>query len=134
MDIGIDQSIPRNDLKLLPDGRYIYIDPITNKFDIDRFSRAYQPYRDLRNEHNAMKLRELNSSNNVIPLDEPYNNSPLNKPIGQILIDTKDSLFNTLDDILKNGLHIDTFTKDNRLFYIGLTLIFVALFISVMNI
>ncbi len=133
MDIGVDQSVPRGDLKLLPDGRYIYINPITNKFDIDRFSRYYQPYRDLRNKHSAMKLKELNAPNNTIKIDEPYKNNPLNKPIGILLVDTKDSLFNTMDDLLKYGFQMDTFTKDNRLFYLGITLIFIAALASVMN-
>ena len=41
----------------------------------------------------------------------------------QIIINTKNAWFNLLDDLLDQNFVLDTFTKENRLFYIGLTII-----------
>jgi hypothetical protein len=42
----------------------------------------------------------------------------------EIIINTKNAWFNLLDDLLDQNFVLDTFTKENRLFYIGLTIIF----------
>jgi hypothetical protein len=42
----------------------------------------------------------------------------------QIIINTKNAWFNLLDDLLDQNFVLDTFTKENRLFYIGLTIVF----------
>ena len=72
------------------------------------------------------KLAKLNTPSQSISVYE--------QSIPKILSDTKDTLFNTLDDLLQGAFTMDTFTKDNRLFFIGLTLIFVALFVYIYNI
>ena len=66
------------------------------------------------------KLDKLNVPKKVTPI---YRDS-----LGQILIDTKDALFQILDDLLQHKFTLDTFIKDNRLFYIGMILIFIASF------
>lgn len=124
MDINVDQATPRNDMITQNDGKSIYIDPANNKFDIDKFNRYYEQYRDRRREQSKenleKKLAALNAPEIVIPV---YNQS-----IPKIMLDTKDTIFNVLDDILQGNFEIDTFVKENRLFYLGITFIFVALF------
>lgn len=130
MDINRDLADPRKDMIKDEEGRYIYVDPANNKFDIDKFNRYYEQYRDRRRvemkEKMEAKLKELNAPQPSIPV---YNQS-----IPKILIDTKDSIFNLLDDLLQGKFTIDTLTKNNRLFFIGITLFFIGLFVYIYNI
>ena len=59
--------------------------------------------------------------------EEKNNANVTNMSISQILINTKDALFNLLDDILEQRFETETFTRDNRLFYIGITILFFAI-------
>jgi len=102
-----------------------------NNPDIDNFDRNYEQYI-LKRKKNmkqkmALRLAELNNDN---PIDTPI----YSKNIASIIIDTKDALFDLLDDLLQHKFTIDTFTKNNRMFYIGLILILIALFIYIYNI
>jgi hypothetical protein len=45
--------------------------------------------------------------------------------IGELLVNMKDAMFDTIDDMLGFDFSVETFTKNNRLFYLGL---FVVLF------
>jgi hypothetical protein len=47
----------------------------------------------------------------------------LSLPVSQHLENMKDTVSGTIDDLQNNGVTMNTFTKDNRLFYIGLILI-----------
>jgi len=130
MDINVDQAVPRKDMTMNQDGKYLYVDPSNNKFDIDKFNRYYEQYRERRRvrmkEEMNRKLTELNKPDPTIPV---YRQS-----IPKILLDIKDSLFNTLDDILQGKISIETFTKNNRLFYLGIALFFIAIFMYVYSI
>ncbi len=63
------------------------------------------------------RLLKLNSEANK-PSDVPF----YKKNIGQLFIGIKDTWFEILDDILDKQFSIKIFTKDNRLFFIGLTI------------
>ncbi len=130
MDINRDLSDPRHDMIKLKGGKYIYVDPISSKFYIDRFSRYFQQYRDKRRIEMRRGMEEKLDS-----LLFPEPEIPIyQEPIQTIAIAAKDSIFETLDDILQNKLSIETFTKDNRLFFIGLTLILIAIFVYIYSI
>ena len=43
--------------------------------------------------------------------------------MGEIIIGIKDTWFGILDDLLLQRFTFDTFTKDSRLFFIGITLV-----------
>lgn len=122
MDIGKDQATPREDMEKLNNGTYLYkIDD--NRFEVDRFNRDFDQYKVRRklemNESMRKRLEELNT-----PEPEP----PIyNQPIGKILIDTKDEIFNIIDDLLQFKISVSTFTKANRLFYIGLIIVIIAI-------
>jgi len=64
-------------------------------------------------------LAELNIPEEEIPIYE--------ESVGNMLINFKDSIFNTLDDILQKKFSIETITKNNRLFYWGMLLVIIAL-------
>jgi len=121
MDINVDQAKPRGDLERLESGKYIY--KLENdKFDIDKFNRDFDQYKDQRKKEMEEtlqgKLDELNKPKEQIPA---YNLS-----MGQIVINIKDTLFNILDDMLHFNFTWDIILKENRLFYLGLTFIFIA--------
>jgi hypothetical protein len=121
MDIGVDQSTPRGDLTRDEDGKYTY--KITkNRNEVDRFNRDFEQYADRRKlvmqqQMNA-RLEELNA---------PQDDTPIyKKPIGTILIKTKDTVFDILDDMMQFKFS-QIFTKDNRLFHIGVILLIITL-------
>jgi len=114
----------KDDLKKLEDGKYLYVLP-DGKLDVDKFNRAFDQYIDKRKEYIQeqvdKRLDELNRAPPPIPI---YKRS-----IGEIMVNTKDALFNTLDDVLQFKFESGTFTKDFRLFYIGLFIIIIAFII-----
>ena len=126
MDVQIDQSVPRNDMIKEEDGKYIYrIDE--NRDEVDRFNRDFEQYKERRKKMMKIKLDEK-----LDRLNQPPEELPLyNQPVGSILIQTKDAWLNLLDDLLQFRFTLDTFTKENRLFHIGLTIVFVAIFMYV---
>lgn len=130
MDINVDQADPRKDMIKEDSGKYLYVDPSNNKFDIDKFNRYYEQYRDRRREQMKeemnKKLKELNAPDPVIPV---YRQS-----IPKILTDVKDSMFNLLDDLLQGNFTMDTFIKNHRLFYLGIIFVIIAVFMYVYTI
>lgn len=121
MDINVDQSIPKNDLHRTVDGKYIYqIDK--DREEVDKFNREFDQYKIRRDQTMKQemedKLDELNKPTPPTPLYE--------KSVGEIVISTKDTVFNMIDDTVKFNFN-NFFTKDNRLFYIGLLIIMISL-------
>jgi len=121
MDIDKDLAEPDDTLRRFYDGAYLYRSN-SNDFDINKFDRFYEQYREKRKREMKKKmikkLAELNIPEEKIPI---YNES-----IGSILTNMKDSLFQLMDDILQHKFTINTFTKNNRLFYLGLIFVIVA--------
>lgn len=69
---------------------------------------------------------------------EKLNENNTKKSIGElsvveILVNMKDAWFETMDDLLSGKFNYDTFTKNNRLFYYGLTIIIVVIVIYISN-
>lgn len=126
MEVGQDLATPNNDLIRTDTGKYIYrIDG--ERFEVDRFNRDFEQYAERRRQ-----VMDKTLNDKLEALNQPDPEPPVyEQPVGQILVDTKDGLFNLLDDLLQFKFSLDTFTKDNRLFFIGLTLVFIALFVLV---
>ena len=129
MNIGKDQATPRNDMVMCNDGKYLYrITP--TRMEVDRFNRDFDQYKERRKKEMAesmqKKLEELNRPEPIPPI---YQQS-----IGKILVDTKDSMFGFLDDILQFKFELSTLTKANRLFYIGLVLLLIAIILYLYDI
>ena len=95
------------------------------KFDIDKFNRQFGQYKikrkDEMEERIQQKLDELNR-----PVEET---PPYKLSIGTIAINTKDSIFNVIDDLLSFNFSWSIITKEHRLFYLGVFLITIALII-----
>jgi len=124
MDINKDLAKPDNNLLQFEDGKFFYRSS-SGDFDVDKFNRSYDQYKERRKKEKdkkmTLRLNELNEPKEEIPA--------YSKPIGQVLIDTKDALFEILDDLLQRRIEINTFKKNHRMFYIGLTMIFIAVFL-----
>lgn len=121
MDINVDLAKVDNTLVKQHDGSYLYRLP-NGKLDIDHYNKQISQYSEIRkNDTKLLVEQKLNDINKQKPVELVYDLS-----IGQIIINLKDNMFDILDDILNSRLTSETFTKDNRLFYLGLFMIIVA--------
>lgn len=103
---------------------------ITNgKFDLSKFNTGFEREKKEQKELNKDKQNaRLNLLNDVV------NNKPIYKQtIGEILIGIKDTWFYLIDDLLQQKFTLDTFTKENRLFYIGITLLIFSIILYLLN-
>lgn len=112
-----------NDLGRFESGKYLYrLDD--GSFDINRFNRDFDQYIDRRksvmSEMINKKFDELNRPVQEVPI---YDLS-----VGTILLNTKNVLFNILDDLLQGNIRNvwDVFIREHRLFYIGIFLLIIA--------
>lgn len=123
MDVGVDLATPSNDLKRDEStGKYLY-KINQNRFEVDRWNRDFEQYKERREKEKERKMKEK-----LDDLNKPVEKVPVyNLPLGQILINTKDALFEILDDLLQFHFEKETILKDDRLFYIGLILIIISL-------
>jgi hypothetical protein len=78
------------------------------------------------NEHEKeqQELQKLNENNN----NDVHNNS-----IYDMLIGINDTFFGMLNDIITLNIGSDFFIKNNRMFYVGILLIIIAVFMLVYN-
>jgi hypothetical protein len=51
-----------------------------------------------------------------------------------IIIGIKDTWFNLIDNVLNKNVSVQTFTKDDRLFYFGITILFITISIYIFGI
>lgn len=91
-------------------------------FNLGQFNKEFERTKEIAQE--SQRLRDLNKLNALSQVQE--RTSLYNLSILQIIINAKDAWFNLLDDLLDQKFVLDTFIKDNRLFYIGLTVLFFA--------
>ncbi len=123
MDIDRDQATPTTNFREQNDGIFQYQSD-NGDFDVDRFNLFFEQYRERRKKEQRKKMRDKLDDLNAPPVIKPiYKYS-----IGQIAIDTKDALFQILDDVLQGRWSVNTFTRDNRMFYIGIVFILLASF------
>ena len=122
MKIGVDQGLPRGNLGKDNEGKFFY--KLNNgKFDIDKFNRDFSQYIQKRKTDMKEILdQKLERLNKPVPVPLVYN-----LPVGQIIINIKDAFFDILDDIVNFKVASDTFTRSNRMFYVGIVCVIVAL-------
>lgn len=124
MNIDTDEATPSENLTVTNDGKYLFRSN-TGDFDIDRFNLFYEQYNDKRKKVQRSRIRaKLDELNKPIPKMPIYDDK-----IGKIFIDMKDSIFDTMDDILQGKFTFNTFTKNNRLFYLGFVLVLIVIFL-----
>lgn len=92
------------------------------RFDLGKFNKVFDVNREITKRN--QRVEELQKLNRLSQVETTTSLYDLN--ISQILVNTKNSWFNLLDDLLEQRFQLTTFTKENRLFYIGLTIVFIA--------
>ena len=101
-----------------------------NEFDLGKFNTAF--------DENKLRQKSITEYNSEIRLKllekNDTNNININKmSIIDLSIGIKDSWFYLIDDLLLQKFTINTFTKNNRLFYIGLTFILFSVILLFVN-
>lgn len=103
-----------------------------NRGDYDEvdFNKRFEQAKELASsrvkENERLRLENLNSEitqKNITQLS-----------VIEILIGIKDTWFELIDDLLQRKFNSNTFTKENRLFYIGVTIIVIVIFIYLFSI
>lgn len=98
-----------------------------NQYDLGQFDIAFDRNRQLASE--TQRIKDLNMLSQLAEQQEEK--SLYDLTITEIIINTKDAWFGLLDDLLDQQFEVETFTKENRLFYIGITLVFFAVIIYI---
>ena len=99
-----------------------------NEFDISKFNSAFEDKQDFKEND-----KELDTMKKVIEKEQLHDMS-----LGKILVNMKDEIFGILYDIItinfnSSDTFIEIFTKNNRLFYIGLFLIIICIFLYIIS-
>lgn len=106
-----------------PDGISETETELKKDFDLGKFNIVFDNNKKIIKQHQRLKdlekLNELSQQKQHISLYD--------QNIYQILVNTKDTWFNLLDDLLDHQYNPSTFYKDNRLFYIGITIMFFSI-------
>lgn len=101
-----------------------------NEFDIAQFNRKFEQNKELTTGLNYQLDQERLQAMN----QQPEVKKPWQLSISEILVGIKDSWFGLLTDLLQQKFFIETFTKDNRFFYIGLTIVVIIIIIYLFNV
>lgn len=94
-----------------------------NKLDLQKFNLAFEKEKDLVKYNN--KISEKDKLSKFQTATAKKSLSELS--IFEILIGIKDTWFDLIDDLLQKQFNATTFTKNNRLFYIGVTIIVIII-------
>uniref|UniRef100_A0A6C0E9T1 Uncharacterized protein n=1 Tax=viral metagenome TaxID=1070528 RepID=A0A6C0E9T1_9ZZZZ len=99
------------------------------KFDNQAFNKDFEKYildqKAKQIEEDNKKLKDM--------IKQEQTKKLYQMSVGDILVGIKDTWFGILDDVLAFRFSYDIFLKYNRLFFIGLTLIIIALLILLYN-
>lgn len=103
---------------------------VNDKFDINKFNAAFEQNIEATTQTNRdLESARLSKLNLQKPEVKPYELS-----FSQMLIGIKDTWFGLTDDLLQKQYYTETFTKQNRLFFIGLTIILIIIIIYLYDI
>src|SRR6186713_2624865 len=90
---------------------------------------TYNNYENINNFDINRSNKKLEENKALTTIIKPYQQS-----FSKILIGIKDTWFGLMDDLIQRKFYIETFTKNNRLFYIGLTIVIIIIVIFLFNI
>jgi hypothetical protein len=99
------------------------------KFDLGKFNDAFAGQKESQKKIN----NELDSYNLKMLGGDIVKKSLYQNDMGDIIIGIKNSWFFLMDDLLQQKISTNTFTKDNRLFYLGITFILIAIVMYIYN-
>ena len=107
-----------------------------NKYNLDeeklkKFNDNFDKYKYIIGE-----IKKLDDKNYIQKLNQEEKKAKpqiIDLTIGEILINLKDVWFEILDDILSTRMTPSVFTKENRLFYIGMTIFIFSIILYLYN-
>jgi uncharacterized membrane protein YcjF (UPF0283 family) len=112
----------RDDLQI--DLSDVYLD---NTFDLNLFNKKYEDVRKRRQQNIQLfeqeKLKQLDKTSFKKKLHQ--------YTVGELLFGIKDTIFGILIDLLNLQFTINTFSKQNRLFYIGLFIFIIIVILKI---
>ncbi|ATZ80618.1 hypothetical protein BMW23_0571 [Bodo saltans virus] len=104
---------------------------MSNKdFDLQQFNTQFDSYKKFEKKKNKEKE---NNKLQLLNEEANSNNSLLDKPLFGLFIGIKDTWFSIFDDIINKKVSADTFFINDRLFYIGFTIVILSLLLYMMN-
>jgi hypothetical protein len=97
----------------------------TDGSNVSKFNQQFEANKSVMTARNQeigdQKLQIMSKQSKI---KKPYQQSFL-----EVLIGVKDTWFGLIDDILQQRFYMETFNKDNRLFYIGVTIVLIVILI-----
>lgn len=100
------------------------------KFDSGEFNIAFDKYIQQTKKNTFTQSEERLGD---LLYKERIQNTYFNNPIFNIFVEIKNTWFYILDDIIQFNISIDIFTKGNRLFNLGMTFLFIAIFLIIIT-
>jgi len=102
--------------------------PKLDEFDVDKFNRVFEQYKQKTKEATQVNLDPKKYLNEG---DLKKESMLYEQSISSLLIKTKDSFFLIVNDILSMRINYDTFTKDYRMFHMGILMLIASAIIYV---
>lgn len=100
-----------------------------NMFNLELFNKKYEDVRKRRQK----RIKEIEEEK-LARLNRLKHKKKLHQfTVGEHMFNMKDALLGTLNDILRLNITIKTFTKQNRLFYLGLFTLITILIITLFS-
>jgi len=95
----------------------------TKKLDLKKFNKEFERRKEIKKKESGEKIKKrLGILNKPVRTERIYDQS-----IGNILINIKNTWIGILDDLMDGNFNLTIFTTKNRLFYIGITIVFISL-------
>jgi|SaaInlV_200m_DNA_3_1039701.scaffolds.fasta_scaffold69949_1 hypothetical protein len=107
------------------------VDVSTNdEFDVNKFNKLYDKLSD--EQLKEKKKKELEE------LEKQYGKKDITKnlyelSVGEIVIGFKDAMFGIINDLLHFNINFNTFSKEHRLFYLGILLLLISVTIYIIS-
>ena len=98
-----------------------------------RMEVVYQDFFDQKEEQILLSQKRLTEKMNELNNNNSDKVKIYNQSIGDIFLQMKDSTFETLDDLLQGRFESETLTKNNRIFYIGIFILFFTVLLQLIQ-
>ena len=96
-----------------------------NQFKLNEFNKSFDQILRLAENQQADQEAQI-----LQHLNQPRTDKPLlEQSIGEIMIHTKDTIFDLMYDILTGQWDRELFTKRNRMYYLGIMCLIIAILI-----
>lgn len=95
--------------------------------DLQTFNKRFEIY----TEEEKVKIKKIEEERLSKMEENKVEKEIYQLNIYEILVGIKDTWFNIMDDIIGGRINIEMITKEDRMFYIGITLIMIVIMIYI---